>query len=377
MKIGYLSNSTIPSQTANSIHVMKMCQAMVQEGHDVILFAYQGRFNDKDNQKDIWDQYAIKKHFPILWLRKSRLGGYDKSLFAVLKAMQNSTDLIYTRNLSAATISSVLGFSTICELHDMPSGHIGSKLLPIFVHGKGYRRLVLISESLRQDIKKVYSSCLKGRDLIVSHDGVDLERFANLMTAIQARHHLGLEQKFTIGYAGSLYSGRGIELILRLAQKLMEARFLIVGGDVGMVGDLKRNAKCSSYSNIIFFGHVPHGEVPLYLSACDVLLMPYQRKVAVSGGGDTAKYMSPMKLFEYMAMERIIISSDLPVLREILNENNSVLCSPDDIQSWLVALRKAISNIRWRNQLAQNARNDAKNYTWQKRVQTCVSGIIA
>ena len=39
MRILYISNSIIPSRTANSIHVMKMCQAMADNGHEVILIA--------------------------------------------------------------------------------------------------------------------------------------------------------------------------------------------------------------------------------------------------------------------------------------------------------------------------------------------------
>jgi hypothetical protein len=75
--------------------------------------------------------------------------------------------------------------------------------------------------------------------------------------------------------------------------------------------------------------------------------MPYERSVAVSGGGDTADVCSPMKMFDYMAAGRAIISSDLPVLQEVLNEQNAVFCSPDAPDQWEQALE-----ISWPTLLA-------------------------
>ena len=90
--------------------------------------------------------------------------------------------------------------------------------------------------------------------------------------------------------------------------------FLIVGGEPQDVENLRQRVRVIGLKNVILTGFVPNARLPLYQAACDVLLMPYQRQVAASSGGDIARYLSPMKLFEYMACERPIISSDLPVL---------------------------------------------------------------
>jgi glycosyltransferase involved in cell wall biosynthesis len=103
--------------------------------------------------------------------------------------------------------------------------------------------------------------------------------------------------------------------------------------------------------------------------------MPYQRKVAASSGGDIAKYLSPMKLFEYLACGRAILSSNLPVLREILNEKNAVLLSPDDLAAWVTTIQSLNSNPEKRAQLAAQARQDAQRYSWIDRANKIISAI--
>ena len=98
--------------------------------------------------------------------------------------------------------------------------------------------------------------------------------------------------------------------------------------------------------------------------------MPYKREVSVSSGGsDTSGWMSPMKMFEYMATRRLIISSDHAVLREVLSEQNALLCDPEDVDAWETGIRKAVTDVGWRERLADRAYQDVKQYTWRNRVK--------
>jgi glycosyltransferase involved in cell wall biosynthesis len=103
--------------------------------------------------------------------------------------------------------------------------------------------------------------------------------------------------------------------------------------------------------------------------------MPYERQISVSSGGDTANFTSPMKVFEYLASGRAIISSDLPVLREVLNEHNAVLLPPENVDVWDDALQTLAADSDRREALGKQARTDADRYTWLKRTQTALEGL--
>ena len=84
---------------------------------------------------------------------------------------------------------------------------------------------------------------------------------------------------------------------------------------------------------------------------------------------------SPMKLFEYMASGRAICASDLPVLREILSEDIAILLPPEDIESWVAALRNLRDNPSERKRMANKAQQAVAQYSWDTRAQKILEGI--
>ena len=100
----------------------------------------------------------------------------------------------------------------------------------------------------------------------------------------------------------------------------------------------------ANLTNVTFTGFVPNERIPLYQSAADVLLMPYGRAVTTSSGGNTAEICSPMKMFEYMAAGRAILTSDLPVLREVLDETKAVFSPLEQAEAWESALGGLLAN---------------------------------
>jgi glycosyltransferase involved in cell wall biosynthesis len=176
-------------------------------------------------------------------------------------------------------------------------------------------------------------------------------------------------------YTGHLYAGRGMEILLHLAQGNPAVNFLWVGGRSGDVAAWRAKVQDLGLKNILLTGFVPNVHIPLYQAAGEILLMPYERSVSVSGGGNTADICSPMKMFEYMACGRAILSSDLPVLREVLNENNAVLVPPEDSTGWQAALSRLVGDEALRRRLGAQARSDVAQYTWQERARCGLRGI--
>jgi glycosyltransferase involved in cell wall biosynthesis len=79
--------------------------------------------------------------------------------------------------------------------------------------------------------------------------------------------------------------------------------------------------------------------------------------------------MSPLKLFEYMASQRPIISSDLPSVREILDESNCLFCKPDNHKDLAVKILKLIKDSELSKKIANKAFRDVQKYTWDRRVK--------
>lgn len=106
------------------------------------------------------------------------------------------------------------------------------------------------------------------------------------------------------------------------------------------------------------------------MAAADVLLMPYQTRVSIGvGEHDTAQWMSPMKMFEYLASGVPIISSDLPVLREVLEHGrNALLVAPDRPDLWVAALDRLVADPELARRLGEAGHTDyLARHTWDNR----------
>jgi glycosyltransferase involved in cell wall biosynthesis len=353
---------------------MKVCQSFLDLGHEVRLWL-PGR-TPKISWDSILEHYGIRDPIDIRWMRAiPSLRRYDFCARAVIAARRWRSDLLYIWPLQAAAIASNLGFPTALEMHDRPQGRFGPMLFGRFLRGAGARRLLPITEALREYLEKAYDTAL-GRPFVrVSPMGVDLERYLELPNPADARQALGLPQVFTIGYTGHLYPGRGIELLVELARRHPASGFLWAGGEPRAVERWRQRLAETGVENIHILGFVPHEQIPLLQAACDILLMPYERRISVSSGGNTARFASPMKVFEYLASGRAIVASDLPVLREVLNESNAVFAPPENIDAWDEALSHLKVDDNRRGALATHARKDAVNYTWTERARRALEGL--
>ena len=375
MEILYISPSVIPSLEANSIHVMKMCQAFCQLGHTVELIA-----KDKPSPivvENLWDHYGVSEKFQINRLKVSAISReYDYGARAAYYAMRKPVDVVYSRNVLAAGLLSQAGKPTISEIHSENTGLVNKTGFAMLSNGSGLRRLVVITRSLSEHLfARGINPKLKEK-LLICPDGVDLERFENLPDANVLKNHLHIpEDSFVIGYSGHLYEGRGTDLILQMAGNFPRDTVMIMGGDEQEVIMNKEYARQKNLTNVIFTGFVANSILPGYLSLCDVLLMPYQRKVITSRGSNTVSWMSPLKMFEYMASGKVILSSDLPVLHEVLDEKNCLFCDPEDIHSWVNAIQLIKDNPVKGMSLAAQAKIDVRKYTWKERAKRILDGI--
>lgn len=196
---------------------------------------------------------------------------------------------------------------------------------------------------------------------IALHDGTMLDQ-----KILKPKHEFLFndESKIKAVYTGSLYEDRGIDRLLKLAKDFPNVNFLVVGGPDENARLLSNKAKKVNMSNILFTGYVDHKYVAYYLSTADVLLALWSRSVP------TIDYCSPLKIFEYMSSNKLIIADGFITIKEVLSDNkNAILCNPDEYESLKKALRDVIDNPEKLNIGKQNRELIRSKYSWKKRTE--------
>jgi glycosyltransferase involved in cell wall biosynthesis len=372
MNIAAIAGSTIPSDTANSIQVMKACSALAQLGHNLTLIV---PGNLQSPVPSLQSHYGIQKDFPIEYLITP-----NRRLFtwqAVQRARALKPDLLYTWFPQSAVFGLLYKIPAVFEIHIQPTGTLGPVWHRAFANLRGRKRLVSITQALIDVLDRDYNMRLKPDEVVIAPNGVDLERFASLPSSPElARQQLTFPSAPTVMCTGHLYAGRGADLFLALAKSISQAHFVWVGGRPNDVTAWKQRAESENISNLTFTGFIPNQDLPLYQSAADILLMPYSRSIMGSSGtADSASVASPMKMFEYMAAGRAIVTADLPVIREVLNEKNAVFCAPDNLDDWKLEIEKLLADESRRLELGKQAKEAVTGYTWLARAEKIMQGI--
>ncbi len=374
MKIAVISTSKIPSTTANSIQVMKVCQAYRQLGFAVVLFV---PGHEKEAWAEIKSHYGISVDVDIQWIPSNRrFHRYDFVIKAVFKAKQWGCDLVHTWTPQAAFLASLIKIPYLMEIHELPTGKLGPWIMKKVIQNKSQKRFLIITRALKQKLEDYYHYTFPQHEVVIAPDGVDLERYLDLPDPACARNQLNVREQMTAVYTGHLYPGRGMNILTTLAGRFPQVQFLWVGGRPSEVEFWQAEIKKLGLENITLTGFVHNERIPLYQAAGEILLMPYETAISGSSGGNTVDICSPMKMFEYMAAKRAILSSDLPVLHEVLSREMAVFCSPDRMDEWIKRFSALVRNEYRRVWLAENAFAAVEKYSWINRARVGLAGFF-
>jgi glycosyltransferase involved in cell wall biosynthesis len=368
VRIHYVSHAAIPSREANSLQVMKMCAAFAAAGHALTLFARQGPERDEP-----FAYYGIEPAFRLERLRGGRLrvvgrAGYSWRLTSRL-AREEPPELVFGRDLHSLALLALRGGARaplVLEAHQPPRHALERRLAHLLFRHASFRGLVCISAALAAEYRRAFGHALRV-PIVVAHDGADVPR--------QDPPPPRAPGPFALGYVGHLYPGKGLELIARLAALLPDCAFHVVGGHEE---DLAVWRPRLVTPNVHLHGHLPHAEAQRRMRAFDALLAPYQDGVWIGGGvTDVSRWMSPLKVFEYMASGRPMIASDLAVLREVLRDGENALLVPAAApEAWAQAVRKLREDPGLGGRLAARAREDlARRHTWDRRVELVLGAL--
>ncbi len=373
MKIACITPSRIPSSTANSIQAVKATHALASLGHDVRLY-FPGGGNIA--WEEMVDPYELSARFDFCPLAANPyLKRYDFVWKSIRLARRWKADLVYTWLPQAAWLAGKQGLPAVLEMHDRLTGLAGPWFFRWFLGSKKEKRLLIITRALQKALEKQLREFIDPSIIQIAPNGVDLERYQYLPDAPASRSLLDLPQRFTAIYTGHFYAGRGMNLLFELAGLLPDVSFVWVGGKPEEVSAWQARIDSAGIKNLILTGFVPKMQLPLYQAAGDVLLMPYEESIAGSSGGNSATICSPMKMFDYLATGRVIVSSELPVLHEVLNVSNAIFCPPVNSASWAKTIQEIKNDPDRAAFLARQARLDARQYSWINRASMALEGM--
>ncbi len=380
MRILYISQSVIPSKSANSVHVMKMCEALSKLNNQVDLFCWNNKRDTLKGIKNFFKFYAVNNNFNILRLSVENFWIFREIttlLYIIYKIFSKKYDLVYSRSIQISWVLSIIGIKTVLEIHSPPSVKTNYFLKRILRKGD-LRFLILINNALKNHILENYK-IHKHLEIITLPDAADDSVIKDIKKNLNRNFQI---KKNSVGYLGHLYQGRGIELIIKLAKEFPENNFYIVGGADHHIQVWKKKLNSN---NIFFLGFQNQDNCNFLRHKFDYLIAPYQKKVYVHGAVsenvykksklETSKWMSPLKLFEYMEAKKPIITSNLPALKEIfVNEVDAILCDPNNFDQWKNAIFRLNKNLNLRKKISKNAyKKFKKEFTWNLRAKKLVT----
>lgn len=356
----YIANIRMPTEKAHGLAVMKMCEAFADRGVRLRLLV---PFRHNDRDEDPFEYYGVRKVFTIRKLPSidyihlfPRVGFVVQSLtFAAsvfFFCLFSDDGLIYGRDDWSLLLLSLFKKNVVWEAHTAKRSIITKLLLKRCV------KLVVISQGLKDHFISLGHNA---SDILIASSGVDFSQFNFSQSEEDLREELSLPQdKKIISYIGkykTMGQSKGVEELVEIFKQISEDRpdlyLLVVGGDCDEEVE-------HAQGNIKMMKAVRPTQLPKYMAASDILVINYPRNDHFSS------FMSPLKLFEYMASGTPIVAASLPSIEEIVNDSSALLVSHEKIGEGILTLA---NNPKKGEQLALRAREVVQEYTWKKRAE--------
>ena len=381
-----VANARVPSERAHVLQIMQMASAFSAIFERVrLIYPVRANTEAMNRATDVFDYYSVKESFGLVglpcidpvkrvtldwpWLELGplpRIAHFVQILtftFAAFMFVARMPPcIVYSRDLLVLTVLNL--FSTgrgrlfIFEVHTLPRSAAGRNL-----HLWAARRadaVVAISDHIRDWYLEMG---LDPTSVVTARDGVDLAAYSDLPEKSIARDRLGIESEATVAvYTGHFFPWKGVDTLVEAAADLPEDwRVFVVGGiepDLGRIRDLAR-----ADERIEVVGHLPARDAAVYLAAADVAVLPNSGAAEIS-----ARYTSPLKLFEYLASGRPVVATDVPAIREIVESGRSaLLVDPDDPGALAAGIQLVASDANLREKIALGGLEIAHENSWNSR----------
>lgn len=248
--------------------------------------------------------------------------------------------------------SSLIGFFNECLVW---YEYIDNKLGFSWVAGwmKYYDDLLMTkADIITASSKSLYENARRrgARNVHLVGNAVDMQHFKNVPAIIQK--DLKDLKRPVIGYAGAISDWFDFELIEKAAVRFPDVTFLFVGPIQPEM--IYKSSILKKKDNIIFTGKKRYDELPLYISQFDVAIIPFKINALTS-------YVNPIKLYEYLAAGKPVVSSALPDIDEF----KDIIYIANDHEEFMQSIKNALENEHKFDKYIDIIRNN----NWDKRAE--------
>jgi len=353
-------------------HVRELAENLLKLGNEVTIVC---RLRNRTYRSSASIKRIKTPNVKVIGIIFSTISGL---LFGTWTLARENYDLIYTRaglSASAWFISRLAKVPYVTEVNGLiwdeaKISWVGwwRKTFGYFlnwIEGKAYRRS-----------QRVVAVTPRIKEVLVAEYGIETDKIAVIPNAAntvlfkpmdtkQARKQLNLpELCYLIVFVGHLAAWQGVEYLIRSAPYILkgypESKFLIVGDGTMKQGLIELTQRIQVSDRMIFTGRVPYDKVPLYINASDVCVAPFIKERNERSG------VSPLKIYEYGACGKAIVTSRLPGLEFVEQYETGVLIQPDNAEELANAIVKLFKDEGLRRQMGENGRKYVvKNHSWE------------
>jgi glycosyltransferase involved in cell wall biosynthesis len=338
---------------AEGIHIMEMVSAFRALGHDVHLMGLAASPGGSTTLAQ-----RLKHNLPGAAFELAALASNAAEYAGMRRAIRrHSPAFLYKRHarfdLGAILAASQSGVPTVLEVNCLFTDAKYLDFEPVAfprLAARLERRAIqladvvlAVSTPLARAIER-----LAAVPVVVMPNGADPRRFdPTRWSGTHVRERYGLAQAITVGWVGVMRDWHGLDILLDAVSRLDGVRLLLVGDGSARPAVERMASERHLADRLVITGRVPQADIPQYLAAMDIAV------VASDGTG----VASPMKLLEYMSMQRAVVAPRLENIGDVISDGtNGLLFAAADANELCAVLRRLVFDATLRTKLGLAAR---------------------
>lgn len=370
-KIHFVVNARLPHKKAYGIQIVQTCESFAGRGYDVTLVCPGwGGLSAPAGAAPLPEGIRIVRlpSVPayasgrLLFLASSVSFMFFSFLWLLTERIRGNLFLLYTIDMDSFSFFPypLLGVPCVAEIHAPKRATFPCRFF--FSRAAG---VITLNSEIRAGLIRTFG--LQAERCIAEPCGVSETWLGNRVSRRDARGRLGIAESAKVAaYVGRFYDWKGLDIIPAAARITPDVLWYAVGGSHEQFAKAAHAEALSP--NVYVPGECANSEVPIWLAAADVLLVPWP-----ASQKSYHQHVTPMKLFECMGAKRAVVAARHPTITSVVSEEDVLLYRPGDARDFASRVREAAAGGVAVEQMAERAYRHAEEHTLGRRAERIIA----